>query len=53
MNVRPPIHYLIMNILAWNFRGAAKPTFQNHVKDLVQNHDPAIMIIMETHIVGD
>ena len=34
-------------------QGALKATFQNHVRELVQNHDPAIMIIMETHIGGD
>ena len=41
-----------MNIIAWNCRGASKPSFQNHVRELVQNHDPAIMIIMETRIGG-
>ena len=34
-------------------QGALKPSFQNHVKELVHNHDPAIMIIMETHIGGE
>ncbi|XP_075665849.1 uncharacterized protein LOC142635595 [Castanea sativa] len=42
-----------MNIIAWNCRGALKPSFQNHVKELVHNHNPAIMIVMETHIGGD
>lgn len=48
-----PNHCLIMNIIAWNYRGALKPSFQSHVRDLVHNHDPAIMIIMETRIGGD
>ena len=50
-----PISFLclVMNILVWNCRGALKPSFQNRVRDLVNNHDPAIMIIMETHIGGD
>ena len=43
-----PNHCLVMNIIAWNCRGALKPSFQNHVRELVQNHDPAIMIVMET-----
>ncbi|XP_030940291.1 uncharacterized protein LOC115965260 [Quercus lobata] len=41
-----------MNISAWNCRGASKPFFQNHVRELVNTHDPAIMIIMETRIGG-
>ena len=48
-----PNHCLVMNIIAWNCRGALKPSFQNHVRDLVHNHDPAIMIIMGTRIGGD
>jgi len=48
-----PNHCLVMNIITWNCRGALKPSFQNHVRDLVHNHDPTIMIIMETRIGGD
>ena len=48
-----PNHYLVMNIIAWNCREALKPSSQNHVRQLVHNHDPAIMIIMETHIGGE
>lgn len=48
-----PNHCLVMNIIAWNCRGALKPLFQNLVRELVHNHDPAIMIVMETHIGGD
>ena len=48
-----PNHCLVMNIIAWNCRGALKPSFQNHVKELVHNHDPTILIVMETHISGD
>ena len=44
------IHCLVMNIIVWNCRGASKPSFQSHVRELVHNHDPAIMIIMETRI---
>ena len=48
-----PNHFLVMNIIAWNCRGPLKPSFQNHVWELVHNHDPTIMIIMETCIGGD
>ena len=43
---------VVMNIMAWNCRGASKPSFHNHVRDLVHNHDPAIMVVMETRIGG-
>ena len=42
-----------MNILAWNCRGVLKPSFQNHVRELVHNHDPAILIVIETRIGGE
>ncbi|KAK9984648.1 hypothetical protein SO802_034173 [Lithocarpus litseifolius] len=42
-----------MNIVIWNCRGALKPSFQKHVRDLVALHDPAIFVVMETHIGGD
>ena len=46
--------YLVsMNFVIWNYRGALKPSFQNHVRDLVALHDPAIFVVMETHIGGD
>lgn len=42
-----------MNIIAWNRRDALKPSFQNQVRELVNNHNPAVLIIMETRISGD
>lgn len=42
-----------MNIIAWNCRGALKPSFQSHIRDLVQNHNPAILVVMETQIGGE
>ena len=42
-----------MNIIAWNCRGALKPEFQNHVRELVQNHNPVMLIVMETRVGGD
>ena len=48
-----PNHWLVMNIIAWNCRGALKPEFQNHVRELVQNHNLAMLIVMETRVGGD
>lgn len=42
----PSDNCLVMNIIAWNCKGALKPSFQNHVLELVYNHDSAIMIVM-------
>lgn len=42
----------IMNIIAWNNRGALKPNFQSHVRELVCVHDPAIFVVMETRLGG-
>ena len=42
-----------MNIIVWNCRGALKPSFQKHVRELVQNHDPAILVVMETKVGRD
>ena len=43
---------VIMNLIAWNCRGALKASFQNYVRDLVNNYNPAILIVMETKIGG-
>lgn len=43
---------LVMNIIAWNCRGALKPNFQDHVRDLVRIHDPAMFVVMETRLGG-
>ncbi|XP_030941775.1 uncharacterized protein LOC115966748 [Quercus lobata] len=48
-----PCHWVVMNIIAWNCRGALKPEFRNHVRELVQNHNPAMLIVMETRVSGD
>ena len=42
-----------MNIIVWNCRGARKPSFQKHVRDLVQSHDPTILVVMETRVGGE
>ena len=43
----------MMNIIIWNCRGALKPSFKKRVGDLVQNHNPAILVVMETRVGGD
>lgn len=48
-----PNQVLVTNIIAQNCRSALKPSFQNHVKELVNNHNPAVLIILETRIGGD
>ena len=44
---------IIMNIIIWNCRGALKPSFQTHVRELVHNHNPAILVLMETKVGGE
>ena len=46
-------YIFIMNIIVWNCRGARKPSFQSHVRELVHNHNPAILVVMETRVGGD
>ena len=47
-----PHHPPIMNILIWNCRGAMKPLFRKTVMDLVDWHNPIIMVITETRLSG-
>ncbi|KAL0016452.1 hypothetical protein SO802_003521 [Lithocarpus litseifolius] len=42
-----------MNIIVWNSRGILKPNFQNHVRELTRVHDPALFVVMETHLGGE
>ena len=41
-----------MNIIIWNSMGMLKPNFQYYVRELARNHNPAILVIMETKIGG-
>jgi len=43
----------LMNFIIWNFKGALKPSFKKHVNELVQCHNPAILVVMETRVGGD
>ncbi|XP_008779502.2 uncharacterized protein LOC103699235 [Phoenix dactylifera] len=42
-----------MRILAWNCRGAAKPSFMSSFKRLVQIHCPEICVLSETRLSGE
>ncbi|XP_050259987.1 uncharacterized protein LOC126705076 [Quercus robur] len=42
-----------MNFIIWNNRGVLKPYFQDHIRNLVQEHNPAILVVMETKLGGD
>ena len=44
---------VLMNIIIWNCKGALNLSFQKHVRELVQNHDPAILVVMETQVGGE
>ena len=48
-----PNHKFLMNIIVWNYRGSLKPSFQKHVHELVHNHNPVILVVMETRIGGE
>ena len=41
-----------MNIIVWNCRGALKPKFKQTVTDLINWHNPVVMIITETRVSG-
>ena len=43
---------VFMNIIIWNSRGVLKPKFQHHVRELARNHNPALLVIMETKLGG-
>ena len=48
-----PDHKFLMNSIIWNCRGASKPSFQKHVRELVLSHNPAILVVMETQVGGN
>ena len=42
-----------MIIIVWNCRGTLKPNFHSHVRELARNHNPIILVVMETRVGGD
>ena len=47
-----PSLFIMMNIIAWNCRGALKPSFQDHINELAHRYDPTILVVMETKVGG-
>ena len=45
--------FIILSIIIWNCRGALKPSFQRHVRELIWCHNLAILVVMETRIGGE
>ena len=48
-----PVFICLMYIIIWNCKGALKPSFQNHVRELVQDHNLTILVVMETRLGGE
>lgn len=42
-----------MNVIAWNCRGAAKPSFLDNFHDLVQKHKLDLFCLLETRVSWD
>lgn len=38
-------------MMAWNYRGAVKPSFANYSKSLIRQYDHDICYFLETHVV--
>lgn len=41
-----------MSILSWNCRGAAHPDFNNDIAELVLQHNPMLIFILETRLAA-
>ncbi|OIS96517.1 hypothetical protein A4A49_09023 [Nicotiana attenuata] len=39
-----------MNFLVWNCRGSHNPEFRRHIRSLLDNHRPTLVILLETHM---
>ena len=59
MNSNPPEievplgHFVKMNVLLWNCRGALNADFKRRIFEMAINHHPSIMVITETRVGGD
>ena len=59
MNANPPeievplSHFVKMNILLWNCRGALNVDFKRRIFENVVNHRPSILVVTETRVGGD
>ena len=43
MSAPPQAIFFIMNIIVWNCKGARKPSFQSHVRELVRSHNTMLL----------
>lgn len=43
----------MMNVIIWNYRGALNSSFKKRASELVQNHNPTILVVMETRVGGE
>ena len=50
MNAHSFFLCFLINVIIWNCKGGLKPIFQNRVRKLVQNHNPDILVVMETWV---
>lgn len=50
MNKLPPSKLESMKILFWNVRGAGSDGFVRSMRDLIKQHRPTVVSIMETRI---
>ena len=45
-----PVFIVLMNSIIGNCRGAFKPSFQKHVREMVLKYNPDILLVMETRV---
>ncbi|KAI8024264.1 hypothetical protein LOK49_LG03G00669 [Camellia lanceoleosa] len=49
----PPLFKSPMKVLSWNCRRAANPHFKRHFHNLMNEHQPYLVVITETKVGGD
>lgn len=47
----PPNPTDSMNFIIWNTRGVNSDSFRRHYIDLVKNHNPMVVVLLETKMV--
>ena len=52
MNVIPPRHILLMDMIIWNYNGAASRSFLCTLKDVIHRYKPGILGLLETKVSG-
>jgi len=49
----PFSHFVKMNVLLWNYRGALNTDFKMRIFEMEINHRLAILVVTETRVGGD